>query len=241
MSISEETLMAYADGEGDAATRASVEAAMREDPQIAQRVARHRAMREAMKGAFSAVLEEPVPERLIAAARGRTAPARNRKAVGNSARRWQPFALAASLLVGLGAGYLTWHGSGTLIEANSGGLVAGAALADALSTQLSDDRSANAVAVTGLSYRNKAGGYCRTFSLSGTDAASGLACRDGTRWKIKALAQSARDQSDTNFRTAGSALSPAIRAAVEESIDGEPLDRAAEIAARQAGWAKQVR
>jgi hypothetical protein len=257
MRISEETLMAYADGEGDAATRASVEAAMREDPDIAQRIARHRAMREAMKGAFSAVLEEPVPERLIAAARGRTAPAlaaghtvvdlagaraaRNRKAAGGSAQRWQPFALAASLLVGLGAGYLTWHGSGTLIEANSGGLVAGAALADALSTQLSDDRSANAVAVTGLSYRNKAGGYCRTFSLSGTDAASGLACRDGTRWKIKALAQSARGQSDTNFRMAGSALSPAIRAAVEESIDGEPLDRAAEIAARQAGWAKQVR
>src|SRR5580704_14316575 len=37
MTISEETLMAYADGELDAETRASVEAAMREDPEIGKR------------------------------------------------------------------------------------------------------------------------------------------------------------------------------------------------------------
>jgi hypothetical protein len=52
------------------------------------------------------------------------------------------------------------------------------------------------------------------------------------------LVQTARAAPDAgNFRTAGSEDSPAIRAAVEGSIDGEPLDHAAEIAARQAGWA----
>jgi anti-sigma factor RsiW len=73
MTISEETLMAYADGELDAAARASVEAAMQEDPEIRERVARHHALREAMQGAFSAVLKEPVPERLLNAARGQAA------------------------------------------------------------------------------------------------------------------------------------------------------------------------
>lgn len=253
MNISDETLMAYADGEADAATRASIETAMRDDPEIAGRVALHRAMRATLQGAFAAVIEEPVPERLIAAARGQARPATsaapsavadlagarnaaNRKLEASAARRWQPAALAACLLLGVGTGYLAWHGSGTLIEANAGGLTAGAALAEALSTQLSDDRSTGLVAVTGLSFRNKAGGYCRTFSLS-ADAASGLACRDGARWKIQALAQAANDNGNTNFRTAASDLPAPIRSAVEALIEGEPLDRNAEIAARQAGWA----
>jgi len=74
--------------------------------------------------------------------------------------------------------------------------------------------------------------------LTGTDASSGLACREGNAWKIKAWAESPRDAANPgNFRTAASEDSPAVRAAVEASIDGEPLDHAGEIAARQAGWA----
>lgn len=251
MTISDETLMAYADGELDVAARASVEAAMQEDPEISKRIARHRALRDTLRGAFSAVLDEPVPDRLTAAARGRTtAPssavadlslareaARRKRSA--APRRWQPAAMAASLLLGLGLGFLAWHGPRALIQPGSGGgLVAGAALAAALSTQLSDDRAADRVALAGLSFRNKTGTYCRTFSLTGNAATSGLACREGTDWRIKALAQSPRAATNSdNFRTAASEDSPLIRAAVEGSINGEPLDHAGEIAARQAGWA----
>jgi len=239
MTISDETLMAYADGELDAATRASIEAAMQDDPDIARRVARHRALREAMQGAFSGVLEEPVPERLIAAARGQnTAPkgavveltlAREAARRKTSLRSgWLPAAMAASLALGVGLGFLAWQGRGGLIQPGSGGgLVAKAALAEALSTELSDDRSPALVAIAHLSFRAKSGEYCRTFSLTGTDASSGLACREGNDWKIKALAESPRAATSSgNFRTAGSADSPAIRAAVEAAIDGEPLDHA---------------
>ena len=45
MTISDEMLMAYADGELDATAREAVESAMREDPQIVERVARHSALR----------------------------------------------------------------------------------------------------------------------------------------------------------------------------------------------------
>ncbi len=250
MTISDETLMAYADGELDAATRASIEAAMQEDPEMAKRVARHRALREAMQGAFSGVLEEPVPERLIAAARGQNSAPKGAVVLTlarEAARRktslrsgWQPAAIAASLALGVGLGFLAWQGRSGLIQPGSGGgLVAKAALAEVLSTQLSDDRSPALVAATAhLSFRAKSGEYCRTFSLTGTDASSGLACREGNDWKIKALAESPRAATNSgNFRTAASADSPAIRAAVEASIDGEPLDHAGEIAARQAGWA----
>ncbi len=252
MTISDETLMAYADGELDAAAGAAVEAAMQEDPEIAERVARHRALRETMRGAFSAVLNEPVPDRLVAAARGQKAAPGNavtdlsvaretaRRRSSAAPRGWQPAAMAASLLLGLGLGFLAWHGSrSALIQQDaSGGLIAGATLAEALSSQLSGDQAVQRVAVAGLSFRNKSGNYCRTFSLTGTDASSGLACREGSDWRIEALAQSLRAAANSgNYRTAASEDAPAIRAAVEASIDGEPLDHAGEVAARRAGWA----
>lgn len=247
--ISDETLMAYADGEADAATRAQIEAAMQADPEIGRRVAHHRALREALSGAGASVLDEPVPERLIAAARGRTSAtgtvidlSRARESAARRApavwRGWQPAAMAASLLVGLALGYWGWHGSTGLIQANSGGgLVAGAALAQVLSTQLADDRSPARVATTGLSFRSKSGAYCRTFALTGADASSGLACREARAWTIKVLAQSPSSGGSADYRAAGSELSPAIRAAIEASMEGEPLDHAGEVAARQAGWA----
>src|SRR5258708_10306600 len=69
MTISDETLMAYAEGELDAAARAAVESAMREDPQIEMRVAAHRTLRRKVQAAYSAELSEAVPERLLRAAR----------------------------------------------------------------------------------------------------------------------------------------------------------------------------
>lgn len=236
MTISDETLMAYVDGELDAASRASVEAAILQDPDIGKRIARHRALREKMRDAFSAVLQEPVPHRLIQAARGQTAMghaqtaalhgtvadlslAREAAQLRKSAvrRTWQPAAIAASLLLGLGLGFLAWHGPNPLIRPGSGGgLVAGAALAEALSTQLSDDRAANYIAITGLSFRDKSGDYCRTFSLTGPAASTGLACREGTDWRIKALAQATREaRRSGNYRTAGS----------EDSRPSAPLSR----------------
>ena len=252
MILTEELLMAYADGEADAQTRAAIESAMRDDPNVRSRVEHHCALRAAMQGAFSSVLAEPVPESLIDAARGRRAAAA-RNVVGFAriadaaraisrplgGRHWQPVAMAASLLIGLGVGYASWHNSNALLKSSPGqGLIAGAALTQALSSQLSADRSAGSVAAPGISYRDKSGHYCRTFSLIGADRGAGLACREGDRWKIKVLAQSSAATADaSHFRQAGSGDASAVRAAVEESIAGEPLDQAGEIAARASGWA----
>jgi hypothetical protein len=73
MSIPEELLMAYADGElnaiENAAERAKVEAAMKADPEVARRIERHKALRKRMSATFDRVLDEPVPDRLVAAVR----------------------------------------------------------------------------------------------------------------------------------------------------------------------------
>ena len=68
MSISEETLMAYADGELDQTSCAAVEEAMRVDPIIASKVQQHRDLRTAVFGAFAPVLEQAIPARIQTAA-----------------------------------------------------------------------------------------------------------------------------------------------------------------------------
>jgi anti-sigma factor RsiW len=71
MNLSDEVLMAYADGELDSKTRAEVENAMAADPQIARRVAEHKALRDTLHASYDKVLDEPIPERLLATARAR--------------------------------------------------------------------------------------------------------------------------------------------------------------------------
>lgn len=73
MKIPEELVMAYVDGELDeperAAERAQVIAAMEQDPEVMRRVEQHRALRRQMRATFDPVLDEPVPDRLVAAIR----------------------------------------------------------------------------------------------------------------------------------------------------------------------------
>ena len=246
MSPSDEVLMAYADGEVDEATRKIVEKTMREDPDVAARVARHRALRAAVSGAFSSVIEEPIPEQLLAAAR--SAPVSRRDNVvslvhARSAKTpvrppsWRPHALAASVLLGVGIGYGLWHDSASLLTAGAnGGWVARGALSRALSDQLAADHPAGSVAEIGLSYRTKSGEYCRTFSL-GRDGSAGVACREGEAWQVKVLAaQAPLAPAQPEYRAAASTASPLIRAAVESDIQGDALDQTAEAAARAAGW-----
>lgn len=63
-------LMAYVDGEVDAATAREIEASMAVDPTLAARAQRLRDSASMTRAAFADVLHEPVPDRLIAALGG---------------------------------------------------------------------------------------------------------------------------------------------------------------------------
>ena len=63
-------LMAYVDGEVDAATAREIEAAMAADPAVAARAQRMRDGAAITRAAFADVLHEPVPDRLVAALAG---------------------------------------------------------------------------------------------------------------------------------------------------------------------------
>jgi hypothetical protein len=253
MTISEEQLMAYADGELGPLERARVEAALRDDPQLQQRLAEHRALRANLERAYAPDLEEPVPERLLASIRQPNRPATatvveleaarapgsgTRLANAARSRPWQFMSMAASVVVAIGAGFLAWrHADSGLIQDQRGTLVARGALAEALSSQLAGDRLPTSSVAVGMSFVAKSGDYCRTFTLSAGASSAGLACRHAERWEIRLWTpRGAADSPSEDYRTASSPLPSAILSAVEQQIQGEPLDRSAEIAARQQGW-----
>ncbi|MDE2296498.1 MAG: hypothetical protein KGL36_13730 [Gammaproteobacteria bacterium] len=253
MQISAEILMAYADGELDETTAAQVDLAIRDDAQLAARVAAHRALRERLQTAFAEDLHEPVPQRLVDAAHrsrmadgGVPAAAAFGGSRARARRRWWraplPLAVAASVGLGIGIGVFIWRSSGERLQRNAqGALVADARLAHALSHELSGPGGTSGVDVV-LSFVSRNGEYCRAFRLTGSEPRSGLACRRGAHWRIDALARAVGGQGrDSGYRTAGSSLPPAVLRAIQSRRVGQPLDRAGEMAARDRGWSAPPR
>lgn len=263
MSFSDETLMAYADGELAPPERAEVEQAMRGDPELAARVAQHQALRADVFAAFAPVLEEPVPARLtatalpekvadLAAARaGRGARAdrtgsTDARAValdtsGTPRRAWswaQWGGMAASLAIGVLAGSVLLGGGSPQsgIASADGALVATGALAEALSTQLAANTAGDAKVKIGVSFAAKDGALCRSFSVG---TAAGLACRSGAQWKLPVVAEAEQEQGKAGaYRQAGSAMPAAVLAAIDERIAGAALDAEGERSAQQRGWTR---
>jgi hypothetical protein len=243
MTYSDETLMAYADGELEPAERAAIEQAMQADPAVAEAVARHRALRQDIAAAFSGILDEPVPARLQPPPAAPVAPvvsldaARAARATvqapAPARRRWswpEWGALAAMLMVGVLVGKVVPLGGQPAIAGNGGQLVAQGELASALDRQVGG-RDAGAVRV-GVSFAARDGEYCRGFVMG---ASAGLACRAGGQWRIPVMAETGAE-AQGGYRQAGSALPPAVLDAIDARIAGKPLDAAGETAARARGW-----
>ncbi|HUN74358.1 MAG TPA: hypothetical protein VMU40_07580 [Steroidobacteraceae bacterium] len=244
MSLSDEILMAYADDELEPAQRAAVEQAMACDPDLARRVAEHKALRERLHRAYDPVLREPIPANLLAAAREPPAGSPDNvialqpRAPRRRPAPWQWAAMAASLLVGLGIGQLTrWGGASDPLAARNGQLLARGALAEALNQQLASTQDPHSPMQVGISYLAKDGSYCRTFTWADRGGLAGLACREGRDWQVQMLMQSASGpEGEGQYRRAASALPAAIAQAAQAQMSGEPLDAQSEAAARASGW-----
>jgi hypothetical protein len=241
MTLDDETLIAYADGELDAAARAAVEAAMAADSALAQRVARHRELRRRLQAAFEPVLAEPLPERLLASARGADAKAGPGPRGSRPERRWswpEWGAIAASLVLGvLAAALLGPAAGGGPIVARNGRMFAGGTLSSALSSQLASTQPAGAPVQIGVSFRTGDGSYCRTFVLQEGQSLAGLACHEHGAWELRVVAQNESGGSaGGGYRAAATGLAPAVAHTLDALIAGAPLDAAGEAAARARHW-----
>jgi hypothetical protein len=235
VSVTEEMLAAYADGELGAAETAEVEAAMAADPALARKVAAHRALRATLSAHYAPIAEEAVPPRLAAllttgsgASAGEAkvvslAAERQRRGLAPVVRRWGAIAgpaLAASLVLAL---WQPWR------QGAPDGYAQGD-LAGALDMQLAATQPADAPTRILISFEREGGDLCRAYR-SGEEG--GIACRDTTGWKIErrfALG----DAQGTEFRQAGSETE--MLAAAQDMAQGSALDAEGERAARERGW-----
>jgi len=242
----DETLMAFADGELDDVQGAEIAAAMEKDPDLAQRVARHRALRAQVAGAFGKLLDEPAPERLVNAARGAREPAIDTRRGGDvvqfpargsrppampwRGREWG--AMAASLLLG---GLISWKvlaPSASMMTASGNSLVARGALASALNRQLASTQLESDPVWIGLTFETRDGQICRSFELRDASTA-GLSCKVDGEWRIPVTSEAPARAG--GVRQAASPPSAVLRE-IEARISGDPLDPAAEEKARDLGW-----
>lgn len=237
MTINEATFFAWLDGELPADEAQRVGQAVAADPELRERADAHRALTAGLRTAFAQVSEAPLPASLADVAQPAErkviplAEARERREGRTSSPIWrQAAAMAATLVLGLVVGHqLTGPAAGP-VETRGGKLVAGATLASALDTRLAS-APAGAGAKIGLTFRDRSGAICRTFT---ENSSSGLACRDGRDWRLLGLFQ-AGDNGPSDYRMAASG-DPKLLTLVDERIAGEPFDAAAERAALQRGW-----
>ena len=249
MTFSEETLMAYVDNELDAQTRTALETAMAKDPELARRVAQHVAqhkdLRAKLRVAFDKTVDEPIPQRLVDAARG--VPSVRREGNVIPLRRkvpprkiWPQWAsLAASLVLGIIIGQAIVRGpqAGPVTASHDGRLTANGVLAQALSEQLASAQPEQAPVRIGVSFKSKTGDYCRTFSMHDTATLAGLACREHDEWHVQALAQTTQpEQGSGAYRQAATEIPKSVMKAVEDNIVGDTLDAHAEQLARDKSW-----
>jgi anti-sigma factor RsiW len=110
LSLGEDELHAYADGQLSPRRTAHVVSVLEREPELAARVSEIRRQNARLRNALDPWLAEPLPQKLIDAA---TRP-RARRSVSTS-RAWLTagFAAAASLLVGIGVG---WQVRGEMLE-----------------------------------------------------------------------------------------------------------------------------
>ena len=198
--FSDETLVAFADGELDAATETALKAALDRDPALAKRLAVFRATRIVLKTAFGPIEREAVPDHLtrFVMTNGKAHPQQRARPIRPAFRLALPMAAALAFIIAGAGGF--WMGTRSGSLPGSGTLAAAAVAEPELQRMLAaaPDGTARTWKESGHSgeitlratYRTRAG-ICRSFSLSGTAGAGsvigGVACIGPSGWQTQVV------------------------------------------------------
>lgn len=228
MSIDDQTLMAFADGELPAARAAEVAAAVAADPALAAKVERFRAVRGKLAGSLDGLA--PPPDVL----------ARAEAATARQAVRMRPFvgAMLAAGIAGVVLGVtLPWEGRGRYNDAIGPDMRTRGSLTRALekTPSGSERRILQAKVQPLFTARAGDGEPCRAFRVVRTsESFEGVACRERRRWRIVALAQI--PPQPKGYVQASGGEAPAIAAALDALNVGDPLSKTAEQALIDRRW-----
>lgn len=231
---SADELAAYADGELPREAAERVEAAMADAPALQRQVDAHRTLRNRLKARFDPVLEQPVPDGLLALLEGQPpaqagaqvidlAAVRHERNERPPVQRWvRPagWAIAASLVLAIVG-----------LALKPGSDYATGDVGEALDKQLVETQTPDAKVRILLSFRDQTGQVCRGFA---TIARSGIACHDRRGWRI-AKSFAGANVPDSQFRQAG-AIAPDMMASIQAMAPGGALDADGEAEALRRGW-----
>lgn len=255
MTVPDEEVFAFVDGELPPEAMARIEAAMATDPQLALRVETQRSLRRLLSGAnagatrqtlapTTAATPPPVskPAEVIAFPGGKAkAKDRVKAKTKDAAKPREPKAprsgeagrglpawvgLTACLVLGLVVGRLAAPSPATLSGVDDPAPLAVGPLAQALNGQASG-QGAGPVRIS-LSFRTASGVYCRAFQASSRSPQAGVACREADGWRVRAVSPAVDAR--------GVQTPPAVLTVVNTMIAGPPLDAAGEARAKAAGW-----
>lgn len=232
MTISENELAAFADGQLAPVDAERVKQALAVDPGLAERLAAHQDLKARLASHFAPILAQDPPDRLTALLQSsdavvNLASAREERAKRARLPRWTWIAgpaLAATLLIAVFV-------PGSEDTSVSHVSYADAQLASVLDQQLVAEQDPQAETRVLLSFEREGGDYCRTFASA---AESGIACRDAQGWAIVERASGA-PTGQGDYQQAGSSVGNLL-ARAQDMASGSALDAGAERAARERGW-----
>lgn len=235
MSISDETLSAFLDGELSRQEKAEVEQALGADPALADRLAALASVDELVKARARAVDTAPLPDsvtRLLQA--DNVVSMAWWRRVRQQIREHAALAAAIALLVGFSAGQL--FPDATLDH--DGSWQQAAVHLDRVASGESVDVGADTSLLSRFTFRDQQGRYCRQFLLESPDQATeNVACRGGEGWERIASVQSTGIAED--YQPASGAR--LLDSTLDELMQGRALGLEEEMALIRGQWTEPSR
>jgi anti-sigma factor RsiW len=248
----DEALSALLDGALPAADTERLRQRLASDAALAARLRELERANEAVRRAYAGVVDEPVPVRVLELL---TAPkdADHGNVIALGPRRqalpWftLPLAAAASVALAIGLSLGVWLGPRTSgpdalgLVAAGGDVAPGTALDDVLQRAPSATTRALTAQISAtprLTFGAVDGRYCRLVDLAGERGTTEvLACRGDAGWRLELVSFTAAVQPGPGglYRPASGPSTP-LDAAIDEQIDGAPLDAATERELIERDW-----
>jgi hypothetical protein len=257
VTLSDKTLMAYADGQLSPAEHARVERLLAQSPELSARLEVFETTGHKLAILFDDHMHSPLPDKLRKAC-GKAPSASRWLGLAQLAEKLENFvpatpefglaaAAAALFIVGTGTGWLMRGGSEAsdgIVLVHNNRIVAGNTLRRALDGLLGAKEyaavfqgKAAEIAIK-LSFKNRAHDYCRQYEIGLADSVNyaGLACKSNGEWNIvlHTLANAERPQGH-KIGPAGN-TSTALEAAIMATIDGDAIGPQEEEKLIADGW-----
>lgn len=220
MTISDETLSAFLDGELSRREMAAVAEAISAEPQLADRLAAFARVDEQVKAQAEALDSVPLPDsvtRLLESDHGGHMAWWQR--AGRQFREHAALAAAITLLIGFSAGQFFPADSST---SNAGNWQQVAAHLDRTASGEDVTIGGETRLLSRFTFRDQQGRYCRQFLLESPEQASeNVACRDAEDWERVATVQASRIYQADDYRPASGAN--LLDSTLDELMQGEAL------------------